>query len=190
MRAADAIFSCTFLADTFTLICLSTLLKMLVGELLPSTGAIERMRYIMSYVPQDAAVSLAKDPRTPVQRLLEAKPDQRESEIRSHFGRFGVHGREAVRPLTELSGGQRVRVAMALEMVSEPQILVLDEPTNHLDMESVDALGQALKNFDGGVIISTHDRALIRCVAKDILLFQNGSTKLVDAEVYLDSLKR
>jgi len=83
-----------------------------------------------------------------------------------------------------------VRVAMAIEALMDPQILVLDEPTNHLDMQSVDALADALKEFDGGVLFVTHDRSLVRRVATKVLEIKDGgSVRAVSPQDYLASLR-
>ena len=83
-----------------------------------------------------------------------------------------------------------MRVAMAIEALMDPQILVLDEPTNHLDMQSVDALADALKEFDGGVLFVTHDRSLVRRVATKVLEIKDGgSVRAVSPQDYLASLR-
>ena len=83
-----------------------------------------------------------------------------------------------------------MRVAMAIEALKDPQILVLDEPTNHLDMQSVDALADALKEFDGGVLFVTHDRSLVRRVATKVLEIKDGgSVRAVSPQDYLASLR-
>ena len=79
---------------------------------------------------------------------------------------------------------------MAIEALKDPQILVLDEPTNHLDMQSVDALADALKEFDGGVLFVTHDRSLVRRVATKVLEIKDGgSVRAVSPQDYLASLR-
>ena len=82
-------------------------------------------------------------------------------ECRRMLGQFGVGGAPAVQQIATLSGGQKVRVALALLASSRPNCLLLDEPTNHLDMDTVQALADALRHFKGGVVIVSHEEALL-----------------------------
>ena len=169
----------------------STLIKVIVGEIEPTAGEVRLpSRPRVAYLPQISADELKQDERTPVRKLSDAKAGQNDGSIRQFLGRFGVCGASAVRPLSQLSGGQRVRVAMAIEALKDPQILVLDEPTNHLDMQSVDALADALKEFDGGVLFVTHDRSLVRRVATKVLEIKDGGgVRAVSPQDYLASLR-
>lgn len=152
----------------------TTLLKLLLGELKPTRGEVRREQgWRLFFMNQQSSEALSELETSPVE-LLMRETTRGVPEIRQHLGRFGIVGAEALRPLKELSGGQRVRVAMAAGALRDPHLLVLDEPTNHLDMESIEALGEVLANFDGGVVICTHDRALIKAVARDILLVEAG----------------
>jgi len=87
---------------------------------------------------------------------------------RNYLGSFGITGNLALRPNYLLSGGQKSRVAFALAVWNNPQILVLDEPTNHLDIDAVNALIIALNNYTGGVLIVSHDQHLISTVCDQI----------------------
>jgi ATPase subunit of ABC transporter with duplicated ATPase domains len=156
----------------------TTLLRLLTGELEPKSGEVRRGPYRVMHFAQSSHDELAQDSRSPLERLLDAKAGQKEYDVRQFLAKFGIRGDQALRSMTNLSGGQRVRVAMALGALSEPHVLILDEPTNHLDMNSVDALGECLKNFDGGVILCTHDRSLIKTVATEILLVDEGKADL------------
>jgi len=169
----------------------STLIKVIVGEIEPTAGEVRLpSRPRVAYLPQISADELKQDERTPVRKLSDAKAGQNDGSIRQFLGRFGVRGASAVRPLSQLSGGQRVRLAMAIEALKDPQILVLDEPTNHLDMQSVDALADALKEFDGGVLFVTHDRSLVRRVATKVLeIKEGGGVRAVSPQDYLASLR-
>jgi len=101
------------------------------------------------------------------------------------LGRFGLDGDQHLIRLSELSGGQKSRVVMATLAASRPHILVLDEPTNHLDMESVEALAEGLRQFDGGVVLATHDARLIEETHAD--LWVCGETE--DAETGLRGIR-
>merc|ERR1712242_590359 len=99
---------------------------------------------------------------TPLAYLQECFPARSELELRKMLGSFGVRGSMATRALSSLSGGQRVRVAFAKICAEKPQMLVLDEPTNHLDIYSIDALIDALRSFQGAVILVTHNRSMLK----------------------------
>merc|ERR1711904_277052 len=83
---------------------------------------------------------------------------------RAMLGSFGLPGASHLTKIGNLSGGQKARVAFAALSLSEPHIIVLDEPTNHLDIESVEALIDSIRKYDGGVILVTHDARLIKAV--------------------------
>src|SRR3954463_8433118 len=84
--------------------------------------------------------------------------------VQGHLGRFGFSGDEVQRRADTLSGGERARVALAMLMLSGANLLILDEPTNHLDVESIEALEDAVEDYDGTVILVSHDRELLRAL--------------------------
>ena len=85
--------------------------------------------------------------------------------MQGHLGRFGFSGDEVQRRADTLSGGERARVALAMMMLTGANLLMLDEPTNHLDVESIEALEDAIEDYDGTVMLVSHDRALLRALA-------------------------
>lgn len=89
--------------------------------------------------------------------MNEMFPGSSQETYRSHLASFGITGNMALRPSYLLSGGQKSRVAFALAVWNNPHILILDEPTNHLDIDAVNALIIALNNYEGGVLIVSHD---------------------------------
>merc|ERR1712194_553277 len=91
---------------------------------------------------------------------------------------FGVDSEMATLSLNTMSGGQRVRVSLARLCSEDPHVLVLDEPTNHLDIYSIDALADALNNFEGAVVLVTHDRSLLEDVAEEVLSICDGQVKM------------
>ena len=98
--------------------------------------------------------------------------------MQNHLGAFGFTGDEVFREIHTLSGGERARVALALITLSNANLLVLDEPTNHLDVENIEVLEDALDEYEGTVLLVSHDRAFLREVATRVWWF-NGS-RLVD----------
>jgi ATP-binding cassette subfamily F protein 3 len=99
------------------------------------------------------------------------------NKARNLLGRFLFSGEDAEKPLDELSGGERRRLSLAILVASGANVLVLDEPTNHLDLESREALEQALRGFEGSVLLVSHDRALLDAVGTRTVAFEDGSLR-------------
>ena len=100
-----------------------------------------------------------------------------EQELRSHLGRFEIHGKDSVKPMRFMSGGQKSRVAFACLTYAKPHVVLLDEPTNHLDLEAIEALTEAIKKFNGGVLIISHDQYFIQSVCEQIWVVGEGEIK-------------
>merc|ERR1711970_1239503 len=94
-------------------------------------------------------------------------------ELQAALGEFGISRSASLQEMESLSGGQRVRVAFAQMSVEKPHLLVLDEPTNHLDIYAIEALIDALKNFNGGVIFVTHNLSLLKEVAQQVIVVKD-----------------
>jgi len=150
----------------------STLLKTLMGERNPSAGEIRLGESIVpGYYRQDLS-------QVPLDRSLydiisELKPTWERRQVQGHLGRFGFSGDEAQRTALNLSGGERARVALAMIVLSGANLLILDEPTNHLDVESIEALEDAVDEFDGTVILVSHDRELLRSLTTRVWVLHN-----------------
>lgn len=101
-------------------------------------------------------------------------PGKTDEEYRRHLGAFGITGTTGLQKMELLSGGQKSRVAFALLSLQNPHILVLDEPSNHLDVEAMDALALALKNFQGGVLMVSHDVTMLKAVCTKLWVCDNA----------------
>jgi len=152
----------------------STLLKMLVGDLgVSGVDAIfhRNENLIIGYFGQHHVDALDMSLNAVSSLIMRYASDDKpinELQARSYLGRFGITGSLALEPLFILSGGQKSRVALALMAYAEPHLLILDEPTNHLDLEAVQALIGALNEFEGGVVIVSHDSFMLTCVVDEV----------------------
>jgi len=157
----------------------STLLNLLTGDLEPTTGQIIRSRKLrIARFTQHFVDQLPTDV-TPVEYLVSKFPDMTPQDARNHLGKFGLLGKVHLHKLETLSGGQKSRVVLATLSMSKPHILFLDEPTNHLDITSIQALAEGLANFNGGVVMVTHDQYLISAACNRIWCVE-GSGKVYE----------
>ncbi|XDB46767.1 hypothetical protein AB1E18_000382 [Capra hircus] len=158
----------------------STMLKLLMGDLTPVRGIRHAHRNLkIGYFSQHHVEQL--DLNVSAVELLARKfPGRPEEEYRHQLGRYGISGELAVRPVASLSGGQKSRVAFAQMTMPCPNFYILDEPTNHLDMETIEALGRALNNFRGGVILVSHDERFIRLVCRELWVCEGGGVTRVE----------
>src|SRR5690606_16964773 len=115
-----------------------------------------------------------------IQRL---SPKAREQEIRDFLGGFDFHGDRAFEPITHFSGGEKARLALAIIAWEKPNVLLLDEPTNHLDLEMRHALTMALQEFEGAVIVVSHDRHLLRNTVNEFWLVADGKVDEFDGDL-------
>jgi ATPase subunit of ABC transporter with duplicated ATPase domains len=156
----------------------STLVQLLTGSILPTCGDVARHPNLrIAYFGQHDAEMLQQLCLTPFQYLESCFSKMREHELVEQLLTFGVTSELMHRPLAELSGGQRMRVAFAKMCAEEPHLLVLDEPTNHLDLYAIEALADALKEFQGSIIFVTHNRYLIEEVADSMLVVKATGIK-------------
>ncbi|KAL1676431.1 P-loop containing nucleoside triphosphate hydrolase protein [Schizophyllum commune] len=153
----------------------STLVKLLVGELQPTRGEVARHpRLALGYYSQHSVEQLSRPEmgkKSALQHFMEEMRtvnsiDVDEQTSRAFLGSFGLHGRTATIPVGMLSGGQKVRLALALLVYPAPHLLVLDEVSTHLDMDTTSALIRALRAFTGAVLLVSHDRHFIHCVVE------------------------
>jgi ATP-binding cassette subfamily F protein 3 len=106
-----------------------------------------------------------------------------EQHIRDHLGRFGFKGDRAFSPVARYSGGEKARLTLSLLVARRPNLLLLDEPTNHLDIDMRHALTVALQSFEGGLVLVSHDRHLIKTVADSLWLVADGRLKAFDGDL-------
>ncbi len=139
----------------------TTFIKLLAGMLKPMAGEVVKSpRLRVGYFSQQLTEQL--DPSaSPIESLGRLRPDDTPEKMRTYLGRFGFTNDMALGRIGSLSGGERARLVFAQIAASEPHVLLLDEPTNHLDMASRDAMAEAINEFDGAVVIVSHDPHLI-----------------------------
>ena len=150
----------------------STFLRSLMGE----RGVVGgELRLGGSIIPAFYRQDLAQVPtdRTLYEVISELRPQWERRQVQGHLGRFGFSGDEVQRRADTLSGGETARVALAMMMLGRANFLLLDEPTNHLDIESVEALEDALSDFEGTVLLVSHDRALLDALATRVWILHD-----------------
>ncbi|MEQ1568451.1 MAG: ABC-F family ATP-binding cassette domain-containing protein [Myxococcota bacterium] len=156
----------------------STILQTLAGRL-PTLAGRRRIgdRVRIGAFDQDLAQALPKDVSA-LDHLTTECPTVLPQQIRTVLGALGLPGALALRPIGELSGGEKARVALALLVVRPCNVLLLDEPTNHLDAETVDVLVGALQEFDGALLLVSHDRFVVERVATHAARIRDGKLEL------------
>ncbi len=115
--------------------------------------------------------------------LQRLKPQASEQEIRNFLGGFGFHGDKALEVIEPFSGGEKARLALACVAWMKPNLLILDEPTNHLDIEMREALALALQNFEGAILIVSHDRHLLKSTVDEYWLVDHGKVQSFDGDL-------
>ncbi|MCG6966574.1 MAG: ATP-binding cassette domain-containing protein [Chromatiaceae bacterium] len=148
----------------------STLIKLLAGELAPLKGERSEARHLaIGYFAQHQLEQLQAG-HSPVEHLLLLDPQASEQGLRDFLGGFGFIGDKALEPVGPFSGGEKSRLVLAMLVYQRPNLLLLDEPTNHLDLEMRQALATALQDFEGAMVIVSHDRHLLRLTCDQLLL--------------------
>ena len=161
----------------------STLIKFLAGELESLSGENWQAQYLKTgYFAQHQLEQLdAGQSALQHLRLLDKK--SRESELRGYLGGFGFIGDRVEEPVAPFSGGEKARLVLALLIFQKPNLLLLDEPTNHLDLEMRHALSMALQEFNGAMVIVSHDRHLLKSVTDQLILVDHGKVEPFEGDL-------
>ncbi|WVZ89987.1 hypothetical protein U9M48_036328 [Paspalum notatum var. saurae] len=161
----------------------STLLKLMTGDLVPLDGMVRRHNHLrIAQYHQHLAEKLDLD-LSALAYMMKEYPGTEEEKMRAAVGRFGLSGKAQVMPMKNLSDGQRSRVIFAWLAYRQPQLLLLDEPTNHLDIETIDSLAEALNEWDGGMVLVSHDFRLINQVAQEIWVCENQAVTRWEGDI-------
>ncbi|MDV8157445.1 ATP-binding cassette domain-containing protein [Acinetobacter bereziniae] len=162
----------------------STLIKSLVGDLALIQGVRKDSELLnIGYFAQHQMDALDGNASPMLQLARIADPKISEATLRSFLGSFGFSGERMDTPSESFSGGERARLALALIVWLRPNVLILDEPTNHLDLDMRHALTMALQDFEGAVVLVSHERQLIASVCDELILVHAGQSKEFDGDL-------
>ncbi|MBU0869201.1 MAG: ABC-F family ATP-binding cassette domain-containing protein, partial [Alphaproteobacteria bacterium] len=170
----------------------TTLARLIAAQLAPMEGQMQssskmQVGYFTQYQVEELDVT-----DTPLEHMTRVMKGATPGAVRAQLGRFGFSGERAIQKVGSMSGGERARLALALITRDAPHLLILDEPTNHLDVDSREALVQALNDYNGAVVIVSHDRHMIELVADRLVLVDGGTAQPFDGslEDYTDIVLR
>jgi ATP-binding cassette subfamily F protein 3 len=155
----------------------TTLARLLAAQLAPMDGAMNaagkmRVGYFTQYQVEELDGA-----DTPLEHMTRAMRGETPGAVRGQLGRFGFSGAKATTQVGKLSGGEKARLALALITREAPHMLILDEPTNHLDVDAREALVQALNDYDGAVVLVSHDRHMLELTADRLVLVDDGTAR-------------
>jgi ATP-binding cassette subfamily F protein 3 len=167
----------------------TTLLSLLAGELQPTKGTIDIHENVKTAYFGQRNLDRLKPDRTIEEEILGALTDKSRGRARGICGAMLFEGDKALKKIGVLSGGERSRVLLGTLLASPANLLLLDEPTNHLDMESVDSLIEAIRDFEGAVIIATHSEMVLHVAVSKLIVFDRGGVDFYHG-TYQDFLER
>jgi len=162
----------------------STLIKTIAGELKPLSGSATFNKGVQIGYFAQHQVEMLRDDQSPLwhlQKLSERKG--RDQDLRDYLGGFNFPGDMATGPIDHFSGGEKARLALALIVWQRPNLLLLDEPTNHLDLETREALTVALAQFEGTLVLVSHDRHLLRATTDQFMIVADGRLQPFDGDL-------
>lgn len=161
----------------------STLVKLLAGDLAPSHGEISLAKGVaLGYFAQHQLEYLDPD-GSPLLHMQRIAPKESDQSLRNYLGGFAFHGDKVLEPTINFSGGEKARLVLAIIIWQKPNLLLLDEPTNHLDLEMRDALTDALIEYEGALVVVSHDRHLLRAVTDEFYLVDSGKVEQFDGDL-------
>jgi ATP-binding cassette subfamily F protein 3 len=161
----------------------STLIKLLAGELEAQSGEMGLAKGIkLGYFAQHQLEFLRAD-ESPLQHLVRLAPQVLEQQLRDYLGGFGFQGDKVSEETRRFSGGEKARLVLALVVWQRPNLLLLDEPTNHLDLDMRQALTEALIEFEGALVVVSHDRHLLRSTTDDLYLVHDAKVEPFDGDL-------
>ena len=161
----------------------STFIKTIAGELAVLHGESQLGKgLVIGYFAQHQLEMLRHD-ESPLWHLARIAPTTREQELRNFLGSFNFPGDMVTSSIAPFSGGEKARLALALIVWQRPNLLLLDEPTNHLDLETREALTDALAQFEGTLVLVSHDRHLLRATTDQFLIVANGALSPFDGDL-------
>lgn len=148
----------------------STLIKLLAQELSPLSGMVQLAKGVqLGYFAQHQLDTLRAE-ESALWHMQKLAPEQTEQQIRDYLGSFAFHGDKVSQPVSSFSGGEKARLVLALIVWQRPNLLLLDEPTNHLDLDMRQALTEALVDYEGSLVVVSHDRHLLRNTVEEFYL--------------------
>ncbi|HHF5122918.1 TPA: ABC transporter ATP-binding protein [Haemophilus influenzae] len=148
----------------------STLIKLLAGELTALSGTVQLAKGVqLGYFAQHQLDTLRAD-ESALWHMQKLAPEQTEQQVRDYLGSFAFHGDKVNQAVKSFSGGEKARLVLALIVWQRPNLLLLDEPTNHLDLDMRQALTEALVDYEGSLVVVSHDRHLLRNTVEEFYL--------------------
>jgi len=161
----------------------STFIKTIAGAIAPLCGSfVSNKGLVIGYFAQHQ-VEMLRDDQSALWHLARLAPDTREQELRNYLGSFNFPGEMTTGAIEHFSGGEKARLALALIVWQRPNLLLLDEPTNHLDLETREALTVALAQFEGTLVLVSHDRHLLRATTDQLLIVADGRVRPFDGDL-------
>ncbi|KGQ41451.1 ABC transporter ATP-binding protein [Gallibacterium anatis] len=161
----------------------STLIKLLAGELAPQSGVVQLAKGVqLGYFAQHQ-LDILRSEESPLWHLQRLAPTKTEQELRDYLGGFAFHGDKVKQAIASFSGGEKARLVLALIVWQRPNLLLLDEPTNHLDLDMRQALTEALMDYEGSLVVVSHDRHLLRNTVSEFYLVYDKKVEAFDGDL-------